>query len=636
MTKELKKVSCVVAASACVFAYANNVYAEEVHGTYELDPIVITATRTPVSLNKVNANVNLITKEDIERYHFHDISQALKTVPGIDMVNFGDAGFESANAIRINGTDQILILVDGIRANVGHLSVPINQMIDMDAIEKIEVVKGSSSVLYGSGAKGGVINIITKKPDSVKTKLSTSFGNFSRENYRLTHQGAIQNTYWMLNLQKDILGDAKDGHGDRIKQHLNAKTGTIKIGHKFSDKADAFIAYDRYKSDTYNFGSRFGTNKNTGKRDSSKLMVNYKQKLSKITENEFIASRNDYDYTYQGNRFHGKSFEIKDQVTSQVLPNDRLSAGVEFYSHKFDNYSSLDSVAGHNLKETSVYLENEWDISRKFNLTAGARYTHHSQAGSRISPSANFSFQPNDSTRMYVAYNSHFIAPSALTLFADYGMEFMGMYFPLFLPNPDLKPEKGHTVEFGITHDFDKNNRISAHVYNRRSKDVIEMVTDPMTFADQAKNIDKEEATGFDIQYTKKFGKRWGAFAGYTYTKVDSSAYHGKNRDGMIPKGTLNIGATYLGKNYDISLDARYVIDRDGPYRESFPKNNYLVCNLSANYNLNKSIKAFVRINNIFDNYYAEQSNYTGPYGTPYDYYTAPGRNFVLGMEYSF
>lgn len=611
--------------------------AQAADSAFELDPVVVTATRTPIRASQVNANVNVITKDEIARANYHDLSQALKTIPGIDMVNFGDVGFESSNAIRINGTDQILILVDGIRVNLGHLTVPINQMIDMDMIEQIEVVKGSTSVLYGSGAKGGVINIITKKPDAIKTKVSASLGTFGKENYRLNHQGAKNGTYWMVNAQKDILGDAEDGKGNKIQRHLNAEAATVKVGHKFGEDADVSLSFENYSSDTMNSGSVLKPAKNIGEADSHKLTLNYKQKLSDKATNDFTVATLSRDYTYQGNRFKGRTLEIKDQVTSQLAENNRLSVGVEYNGHKFNDYGMLDSVANHNVKEVSVFAQDEWDISSKFNLTLGARYTHHSQAGSNVSPNVNLSYKPEENTKMYVSYNSHFISPSALTLYCDYGMEFMGMYFPLYLPNPNLKPEKGHTIEFGISHDFDADNRVSAHVYRRKSTDVIEMVTDMETFADKAENIDEEKATGFDIQFNRKLAKYWNAFVGYSYTNVDSSAFHGKNRDGMIPKGTVNVGASYVRDNYDLNLACRYVIDRNGPYKESFPKNNYMICDLSANYKVNKAIRAFARINNIFDTYYAEQTNYTSAeYGTPYDYYTAPGRNFVVGIEYSF
>ena len=598
--------------------------------TFELDPIIVTATKTPTKLSQVNANVNVITREEIEKNHYHDLSQALKSLPGIDMINFGDVGYESANAIRINGTDQIVVLIDGIRANPAHLSFSVNSYINMDQVERIEVIKGSTSVLYGSGAKGGVINIITRKPKELETKLTYSTGSFDKENYNLYHTGKSNDTSWLINIQKDILGDMKDGKNITIPQHLNAHTATVKLSQKLSEKADLTFAYDRYKSAVSYRGSLLNLSTlRKGERETNSWRMIYNQKFSDKAENTLSFMHSDYDYTYQGTSSRFKTIAIQEQFTALLDDNHRVALGFDLTKDKFRQIGIINNV---DLTEYSLYAQDEWDITSKWKLTTGLRYTHHSEFGSHTGPNVNLSYKPTEKTNMYASYNTHYIAPSVVVLYSE--MYLSG--FPFILPNPNLKPESGKTFEFGISHDFDKKTNASFHVYRRSSKDVIEMLLVAPPFGEQAQNIDKETAKGWDLQFNKKLSDSWSAFIGYTNTDVKSSAYHGKNRDGLIPKGTLNLGASYQQKNYDINFEARYVIDRNGPFKESFPKNNYWLCNISANYKVNKNISAFFRVNNLFDTYYAEQTNYLDSYGTPYDYYTAPGRNFVVGVQYAF
>lgn len=149
--------------------------------------MVVTASRTPEKKIDANADVAVVTSKEIEEKHFDDVAQAVKNVPGVFISSHGASGQSyNSDQIYINGSSNVVVLVDGIRRNTNGnslMNASIAELVAMDSVDHIEVLKGSSSTLYGSDAQGGVINIITKeaKEDGVKTTLRTSFGDNSKE-----------------------------------------------------------------------------------------------------------------------------------------------------------------------------------------------------------------------------------------------------------------------------------------------------------------------------------------------------------------------------------------------------------------------------------------------------------------------
>lgn len=166
----------IITASLAVLALtggAFSVSAEEMP-VYSLDAIVVTANRTPEKQIDSNANVSVVTAKEIEQKHYNDVDQAIKNIPGVFISNHG-AGSQSYNSdqVYINGSKNVVILVDGMRKNTNGNTLTnsnISEMVAMDSIDHIEVLKGSASTLYGSDAQGGVINIITKKPKKMVSK----------------------------------------------------------------------------------------------------------------------------------------------------------------------------------------------------------------------------------------------------------------------------------------------------------------------------------------------------------------------------------------------------------------------------------------------------------------------------------
>lgn len=165
--KKRKFLECAVM-TALVLGIGGQVYAEDSTTTYELAPIVVTANRVPEKLVDTKADISVVPRKQIENLHLETVEDTLREVPGTQFLNYGSNGLNAnLSGVRINGSKDVVILVDGVRVtdfqganNSGYMYASI--LNNMDNVERVEVLRGSAATKYGSGARGGVINIITR------------------------------------------------------------------------------------------------------------------------------------------------------------------------------------------------------------------------------------------------------------------------------------------------------------------------------------------------------------------------------------------------------------------------------------------------------------------------------------------
>lgn len=270
-----------------------------------------------------------------------------------------------------------------------------------------------------------------------------------------------------------------------------------------------------------------------------------------------------------------------------------------------------------------TFIQDEWQMTDTLKLTGAIRYDDNSGFGDHTTPSINLGYQISDATNIYVGYNEYFVPPTATQL-----------YDPLY-GNKSLKAETGNTKEIGINHQFDDTFSASAHLFWRDSEDKIGY--DKITY--QNINVGDEKAHGWDVSVNKRFNNAVSAYVGYTHTTIDATDTQSANANGTVPKGAWNVGVDYNEDKWDVSLEGRGIIDRPGdsgynPSAKVFPSDTYWIWNIGVNYRPTADIKLFAKVNNIFDKFYAEVSNVG--WGAPGQWYTAPGRNVLMGVEYSF
>ena len=517
------------------------------------------------------------------------------------------------------------------------MNASIAELVAMDSVDHIEVLKGSSSTLYGSDAQGGVINIITKKAkeDGVKTTLRTSFGNNSKEKYTLYNAGKEGNVFWSIEGGKELGGTFKDGWGRKIINHLNAEHYNAKLGYDLGNDSNIVVNYEKYKTD-YTKPS-YGSNDRravAGKKNNDALNLQYTAKIRDNLTNLFSVYRNrtTFDIPSQPWGMDMKTTGVSDQLT-YTINKQTLTGGFDWYKDEvpfdYDN-TGISEVQGTSIHNIAFYLQDKIALTNQWNITPGVRVDHHSTFGTHTSPSLSVGFKQSENTNYYVNYKTFFVAPNLYQLFGS------DAYFG-HVGNKNLKPQEGNTIEFGINHNFGDNLTGTFNVYHTHAKNIL--YADPSDNYHYA-NGGKSSLNGFTINLDKKFSSHWAAGIGYSYLHIPAKEGQNINFNGSLPESTLNINVDYNTPKFNVSLSGRGIMNRYGTkadWRGNPTKMsnyaNYWVWDLAANYQFTKEATLFARVNNIFDQFYTDIGSSQDPYGT---WYSAPGRNFEIGLQFQF
>lgn len=248
---------------------------------YTLDTVVVEGSQaknkfgdtvTEQSYYRTGGDVKVITREEIEKRHYHDVTDAIKRVPGVTFTNAGYRGGEYGynsynNSMAINGDSRVIVLVDGRRvdnststrfgdraAAAGRTMVDLNQLVSMADVEKIEVIKGPGASVYGADATGGVINIITRKGgDKNEGTVEVSTGSWKKHIYNLTYSGsagADKSWKYFVSASRNMAGDSRYHDGLTGEDHTYTGTSykedgvSVRLDKEFTDKQNLRVWYN--------------------------------------------------------------------------------------------------------------------------------------------------------------------------------------------------------------------------------------------------------------------------------------------------------------------------------------------------------------------------------------------------------
>lgn len=591
---------------------------------FELDPIVVTATRTPVELSKAPANVSVISGEQLENRNYGALDKALETLPGVAVNNYSAAGYSESNYFYINGSKDVVLMVDGVRMNSAGIFPPLSLLRNMDNIERVEVLKGAGGALYGASAKGGVINIITKKSleDGIHGGIEVGFGNFGTQKYRL-HAQAHQDQ-WNIGLSylKNQAGDFKDGHGEVVPTDLDADEYNVNVGYDLNKNNKLRFRYMKREADEmYSNWIGWGVpvwGQQRNKIDWDNAVLTYEWQNDDVDmANVLNLSYNHYHSQNNLNASGVPGWEndvetraIQDQFTWQANDAHTVVAGYEYRAEEPKGKTDKTMVTN------AFYLQDEWAFAPQWKFITGARYETTNFAGSETSPHATLQYELSEDTNVYVGYNQFFVAPTPFQLYDSVN------------GNPDLKPEKGYQWEVGVNHRLSKDSIISIDGFIRKTDDAIAWVmTDPSTWAGEYQNVSgTEDVKGVQVQYNKHLNNGLGFRVGYTYTDLNYDVHY-------VPKHLINLGVDYQQENWNAYLDL-ITKAKVGWKANPLPDDTYTMVNVGGEYRIADNIRIHANINNLLDKYYAEVSNVQ--YGAPGQYWAAPGRSYYFGVNIEF
>jgi vitamin B12 transporter len=621
--------ACVLISGVIVLQIPGTCAAEE-EDKYSFDQVVVTANRVPTKIFETAANVTVITREQIEKGNYQNLGEILNHVPGISIANNGGPG--SISAAFINGSEQVVVMIDGRRMNLpngiggfGKATTNLTGLIGVNNIERIEVIKGGRSALYGADAVGGVINIITKKGEKNQTTVKVASGNWDGYDYSLATEGKEGNLSWYVTADTKHLGNYSDGKGkkyDYTGKDQNAYT--LRLDQKINDGNLSF-SYENFNSE--NEGKSATSYDNTLQHNWD---LTYTEDLSKNTDYEVKFYQNANHRFGYNNEAYDHDVRIKGfnyQINSKVDANNMLTTGIDWRKDEIEssNYGNKDNTVG------AVYLQNKWNITDKLILTPGVRYDKNDTYGNKTTPQIGVNYKQNENTSYYASWGKVFQAPRFDDLYWPHqhykANPIWGTKDQTYDGNPNLKPETGWNAEIGITHRFDDTLEGKISYFNRKLNDAItwkDISSDNNKEHWVPLNVNEQEASGFEVQLSKKLTSEWSTFVGYNYLNVKNKTQESKDfvRDSNIADRTWNVGMAYNANKVSADIKGTAVTGRTN---SEFKEKDYWLWDANLNVKLDKDYTAFMTVNNIFDEYYDRAAGY--PCG---------GRNYVFGVRVRF
>ncbi len=614
-----------------------------------LDTIIITATRTEANIGKSGgSSVSVITAEDIKAKGFMTLGNILKSVPGIDIVSSGGFGKKSSMFIRGADSKNTLVLIDGIMFNDPSTPARGANIADLTVnnIERIEIVRGPQSVLYGSNATAGVINIITKKgKGKVSVYAGSEYGSYNTWKVYTGSSGASGNINYSLDVSNTNTDgfSAADDDNDLIPHNQNTSEDDswenttlstslgIDINSNFNVKATLRHVDSETDLDDWGpgfAGDRFKYDSNlwmyvAEPEMSKKAMQDTKQTFGRFEiNNSFMSHLIDTKIYYNNSKIKRTSYDNNGNFDSKyksLTDESGFQASLNFEnniitfgsSHFYESYET-DTSSKKSCYTNSIWAQNQFFWKESLSAVIGIRWDDNEAFGNkttyRIAPSYTFT---SINTTFKGSYGTGFRSPSLYELYAD-SLPMWGFTGG----NQNLDPEKSKGWDAGFEQSFIDNQLIFGVTYFKLNFDnKITYVTDSNTFQSTYENISgKTKTEGIESFIKWTLFKSLGFSVNYTYT-------HAKAPDNTRlvrrPLNKVSFNTKYkptdtllinLDANWHDKQDEIYAKDKEG--NAVLELDSYTVINISAIYDVCDYFQIYGRIDNIFDKYYEETWSY--------------------------
>ena len=571
------------------------------------------------------SNTTVITAENMEAHQDTTVQQALQRVTGVT-VNEMVPGISSY--VKLNGDDRVLILVDGQSlanaqgSGYGRGSVDLASLPGIGAIDHIEVTKGSGSVRYGSGAVGGVINIVTKKGDRRESSLDAYTGSWGMHGYTLTDSGRAGATSWLVSgslEQREYYAFPHGANTDHSRGDIAKKSLSLRLDQDLTDQTS--LTVKAYHQDYHGHGSTYKADPAgwylTANKPIDRLVNDYSVTYhfkKQTAQPGFLRYFNDYQRTYWSNHYFTRTQGLEWQDNWQLDSHQHVTAGAEWTEDMGTNYEAhyIDKKR-HN---QAFYAEDALTFG-KFTVTPGLRWDRNSTFGSHQTPRLAMNYKANDAFNVYASWGRVFSPPRLNDQF--YMTTSRGKITSQ--GNENLQPEEGYTETLGFQYQAGPKTVLEGSVFHSNLQHVIRWNRAVMPH--EAENLDEEDKRGFELTWKQKVNDKWDYEGGYSYirTKVDKGAGLTFDTTYNQPNG-YHAGIHYHSGKWQAGADMTAGTGRNDTY---YRNNSYVVWNVSASYSPDAVTTMYVKVNNLNDEAYDLYHNYP-----------AAGRNWQVGVKKKF
>jgi vitamin B12 transporter len=590
-----------------------------------LTTVVVTASRVPEPINQTFFSTTVLTREDIEASQVQSMQDLLAYVAGIQVDNAGGLGQQSSVFMRGSDSDHTLLLIDGVRVGSATIGSAPWQIIPLEQIDHIEIVRGPMSTLYGSDAVGGVVQVFTRQADTPGMTLGASASTGSFDTQEFSGYLAARGDRAWASLSADVLTTAGitaclasaiagcfDSNPPQLQDGFANRSGNLTAGVKVTDSltvsANALYTHGWNAFDGDGFDDRLDFQEKV-------FSVNADQALGGGAWHvRLLAGRNVDDETdYLEATPVGTFNSSRDSATLQV--DGKLTSALHLVSGLDYEDVSVDSDTAYTVTSRTTraaFADLRADLG-PWSLLGGARYEDNSQFGVHWTGNLGVNRKLGDNLRVVATWGTAFHAPS-----------FDELYFPGF-GNPFLRPETSRSYELGL----DGNSgalRWSLHAYQNTIDNLI--ATDPETFLPS--NINQARIRGIEAQ-ADWHNRDWAIDAQLSPLQPLNTS-PGPDYDNLLPRRAEQNGALTVrrllplalggGSTASLGVAGRYQGRRYDDLANTLPMGGYFTADLLAQWT-GRHFTLEARAANVLDRSYQTAA-----------FYAQPGRNYTVTIRY--
>ena len=600
-----------------------------------LSEVVVTGTRNETDVRHLPMTVSVVDRPVIEYSNVPSLLPVLtEQVPGFFTTSRGIMGYGvsdgAAGTISIRGlsggSGQVMVLIDGHPQYMGMFGHPISDAYQSLMAERVEVLRGPASVLYGSNAMGGVVNIVTRKMDrdGVRTNINAGYGSWNTVQTELTNRVRYKGFSSIISASYN----RTDGH--RTDMGFEQYGGYAKLGYDFTDnwriRADVNVTHFNASnpgtvseplSDADQSVTRGMTSlavENEYERTSGALSVFYNWGDHHINDGYHpSAGEQPLDYRFNS---HDDMMGISAYQSVRMFRGNRLTVGVDWYrfgGSAWNRYVSgerngeREDIADVVRHEVAGYVDFRQNIGTWLTLDAGVRIDHHSHVGTEWVPQAGLSFHLPYAIELKASASKGFRYPTIREMY-------------MFPPqNPDLRPERMWTYELALSQKFLKG-RLSygLNIFYISGDNMILRLPNPDGAGMLNQNSGEVRNAGVEAQAAWRIARDWSVDANYSFLHMDNPVV-------AAPEHKLYAGALFTHGRWHVSTGVQYIAGLYTQVGENPVQEDFVLWNVRASFRILDWMSVWVRGENLLDWQYEINAGFP-----------MPGANVTGGLNFEF
>jgi vitamin B12 transporter len=578
-------------------------------GSPALEPVVVTATRTESPAGEVLASVDLVWRDDLVRMPAADLGDALRFVPGVEVARLGGPGQQTSLFLRGTESNHVLVLIDGLRMNPGTIGTAAIQNVAPEFVERVEVVKGPRSTLYGSDAIGGVINIITRRGAVQADSVQAGYGDYD------TRSASFSAGIGDERAEASIAASWLDSAGFPIRSGDDTDRGYENTSFNAYARAGAgpvdLSLSAWYASGTSEYSDFFVTPVDQDFENTAlALTADFAPTESWSSKFTVAHAIDDLEQNQSADFLDTKRNTVDWQNDFAVADAHTVTAGVLWQDEQADA-ESFGAPYAADTTTSQLYLQDQAEFG-SHRLLLGAAYTDHETFGGHATWNAEYGYAFGAGSLVTFAAGTAFRAPDATDLYGFGG-------------NPDLEPEESQSFEASWRQAVGERQSFSLTAFRNDIDELIEFVViDPDTFEGENRNVAKARIEGIEAAWQYD-GERWGARAAATLQDPRDRTTDAR----LLRRARENYTAAIarrFGDGHEVAVDLLYAGERRDfgfPSQAVLPA--YWLANLSAKVALSERFTLVARVENLFDEDYELASGYN-----------TMGQSFFGALRYEF